>query len=106
MAGFVSKWYLGMGALEADAPWVIAILLSSSALNAAYFLPIVYRAWFKAPAEGVECVPWTARDRIGAALFWPPLVTCLLALLAGLLAGTSYSPLFWARLITAREYGM
>lgn len=106
MAGFVSKWYIGLGALEAGSPWVILVLLASSALNAAYFLPIVYRAWFLPPPKAAATAGWSAGDSIHPALLWPVLATCFLALLAGLLAGSSYSPLFWARLITAREYGL
>ncbi len=44
MAGFISKWYLGRGALAADMDWVLWVLVASSLLNAAYFLPDpVYR---------------------------------------------------------------
>jgi len=50
VAGFVSKWYLGVGAIETGNTWVIAVLAGSSVLNAIYFLPLVYRAWFVAPA--------------------------------------------------------
>jgi len=39
------------------------------------------------------------------ALLWPPLVTALLSLLAGLLAAAPFSPLEWATLIANREYG-
>ena len=53
MAGFVSKWYLATGALEAGQPWVIGVLAASSLLNAGYFLPIVYRAWFRLPSGEV-----------------------------------------------------
>ena len=45
--GFVSKWYLGLGALEGGSVTVVAILLISGLLNAGYFVPIVYRAFFK-----------------------------------------------------------
>jgi len=45
--GFVSKWYLGLGALEGGSVAVVAILLISGLLNAGYFVPIVYRAFFK-----------------------------------------------------------
>ena len=45
--GFVSKWYLGLGALEAGSVAVVTILLISGLLNAGYFVPIVYRAFFK-----------------------------------------------------------
>lgn len=37
---FVTKWHLGMGALEVNQPVIIIILLISSLLNAAYYLPI------------------------------------------------------------------
>lgn len=106
IAGFVSKWYLGLGALQSgDAGWVIPVLIISSALNAAYFLPILYRAWFK-PAT----LPWPAgsadydRWEMPAALLWPPVITAVLSLLIGLFAAAPYSPLEWASLIASREY--
>jgi multicomponent Na+:H+ antiporter subunit D len=37
IAGFVSKWQLGLGGLEAGQVWVIFVLAASSLLNAAYF---------------------------------------------------------------------
>ena len=108
VAGFISKWYLGLGAMEAGmAAWVMPVLLTSSALNAAYFLPILYRAWFRdpAPAWPAEHVP-AARLETHAALLWPPVVTATLALAAGLFAAAPYSPLEWASLIAQREYGL
>lgn len=44
--GFVSKWYILAGALQADNYVAIATIILSTALNAAYFLPIIYLAWF------------------------------------------------------------
>ena len=108
VAGFISKWYLGLGALEAGmAAWVIPVLLTSSVLNAAYFLPILHRAWFRdpAPAWPAEHLP-AARLETHAALLWPPVVTATLALAAGLFAAAPYSPLEWASLIAQREYGL
>ena len=55
---------------------VVALVLgASSLLNAAYFLPILYRAWFNAPPEH-----WPAEHRVGTwdthwMLLLPPLVT-------------------------------
>ncbi len=46
-AGFISKWYMVQGAWQADQIFVLAILLGSTLLNAGYFLPIVYSAFFK-----------------------------------------------------------
>lgn len=44
--GFVSKWYILAGAFQADNYVAIAAIIASTALNAAYFLPIIYMAWF------------------------------------------------------------
>ncbi len=45
--GFISKWYLMGGSLEAGMPIFIIILISSAMLNAMYFFPIVSAAFFK-----------------------------------------------------------
>ena len=133
VAGFISKWYLGLGAIEAGLGWVLAVLLFSSLLNAAYFLPILRLAWFEAPPPSWpheahaahaahaahEAQPDnpphahpTAPDsapppRTGDAaplLLLPTLCAAALALLAGLAAGVPLSPLDWVRFITATEY--
>lgn len=44
--GFISKWYLALGTIEADQAVMLFVLLTSSFLNAAYFIPIFYRAFF------------------------------------------------------------
>ncbi len=72
--GFISKWYLAMGALESEAFLMLFILLSSSLLNAAYFLPIVYRAYFGPPN------PSKYGDKVNEAPTWcliPPVVTAV-----------------------------
>lgn len=46
-AGFISKWYMVSGAM-AQEHWVaLAVILVSTLLNAGYFLPIIYRAFFR-----------------------------------------------------------
>ncbi len=100
-AGFVTKWYLGAGGLEAGAPWVIAVLIASGLLNAAYLLPIAYDAWFREPAHAWP--PRHGRHETGLALVWPMLATAALSLLVGLFAGLPFSPLAWAKLIATRE---
>ena len=49
--GFISKWYLLTGSLDSTQQWAFGIFLSSSLLNAAYFLPIVYKAFFAKPSD-------------------------------------------------------
>jgi multicomponent Na+:H+ antiporter subunit D len=52
--GFLSKWYLVLGALEADKIAILVVLLFSSLLNAGYFMPVVYRAFFCPPEEALS----------------------------------------------------
>jgi len=105
LAGFVSKWYLGTGAMAAGQDWIIIILVGSSALNAAYFLPIIYAAWFKEANDTWHDERPRGRLETRWMLLLPPLVTVLLVLGVGLLANAPFSPLEWARLIVEREYG-
>ncbi len=51
LGGFISKWNLLLGAVEADQWVLLLVLLTSSLLNAAYFLPIVYRGFFAGPRD-------------------------------------------------------
>ncbi len=61
-AGFVSKWYILAGAFEADNTIALFTIVASTALNAAYFLPIIYTAWFgaerQAPSPPHGEAPW------------------------------------------------
>jgi multicomponent Na+:H+ antiporter subunit D len=51
--GFISKWYLVLGSLEAHQMPILFVLLVSSLLNAAYFMPFVYKAFFCPPQEAM-----------------------------------------------------
>jgi multicomponent Na+:H+ antiporter subunit D len=54
LGGFLSKWQLVIGAVQADQLVLVAVLLISSLLNAAYFFPIVYRGFFAPAKSGTE----------------------------------------------------
>ncbi|GAB1392216.1 proton-conducting transporter membrane subunit [Rhodocyclaceae bacterium] len=56
-AGFVSKWYLVSGAMSQGAWLALFVVLLSTLLNAAYFLPIVYRAFFRPLSAEAEHHP-------------------------------------------------
>ncbi len=76
--GFISKWHLVLGTVEANQYLMLGVLLVSSLLNAAYFLPIVYRAFFCTPAESM--FPGPAAE----APVWclvPPLLTAGLSII-------------------------
>jgi multicomponent Na+:H+ antiporter subunit D len=51
VAGFVTKWYLLNGAIDAHSMAIIVVLLSSTLLNAAYFAPVVYQGFFGKQSE-------------------------------------------------------
>ncbi len=100
-AGFVTKWYLSLGALEADAWWYVIVMLTSSLLNAAYWLPIVYTAFFKAPAGGhVETreAHWT--------LLLPTLACAGYVILLGSTASVPGMPLSLAQAAVKFVFGM
>jgi formate hydrogenlyase subunit 3/multisubunit Na+/H+ antiporter MnhD subunit len=44
--GFISKWFLGLGTVQAGNLAFLVVLLSSSWLDVVYFFPIVYTAFF------------------------------------------------------------
>jgi multicomponent Na+:H+ antiporter subunit D len=104
VAGFVTKWYLGLGALDAGQHWVLVVLAASSLLNAAYFLPILHAAWFREPPSTWPEERDFGRRETARALLWPPLVTAVAAVLAGLFAALPFSPLEWARFIAEQEF--
>jgi multicomponent Na+:H+ antiporter subunit D len=110
MAGFVSKWYLAVGGLQSGDHWVVVLLVASSALNAAYFLPILHAAWFKpVPPFSDETAKEISRSQQAEApwsLLVPPLVTAVFCLAAGVFAGWIWSPLGVAeQIIFGREVG-
>ena len=62
--GTWSKWFLGLGALDAGQVGLVAVLMLSSLLSIAYLLIIPVRAFFAAPDpeahhhEGIHEAPW------------------------------------------------
>jgi multicomponent Na+:H+ antiporter subunit D len=52
VAGFVSKWYLLVGSMEAHQIGILLILILSTVLNVGYFAPVTYRAFFGKRPEG------------------------------------------------------
>jgi len=104
LAGFVTKWYLGIGALDAGMGWVVAVLIFSSLLNAAYFLPILHRIWFRPQAAPWPDERFHAHRDTHPWLLIPTLATAALSVAAGLFAGLPYSPLYWAEVVVLRVY--
>jgi len=82
-AGFISKWYLLMGAFEAEQHIAVVVIVVSTLLNAAYFVPIIYAAYFrKSTSESILTygeAPWP----IVVALSTTALVTIMLFFFPG-----------------------
>src|SRR3990172_985945 len=62
-SGFVSKWYLVLGAVDRQSMTLLSVLLVSSLLSAAYLGQILYKAYFEFEPESpahqeVREVPW------------------------------------------------
>lgn len=76
--GFISKWQLGLGSLQAGEWLPLAVLVLSGVLNAGYFAPIISRAFFRTPT-----VPH-AHGEAPPAMVIPLVITALLSLLLGL----------------------
>lgn len=106
LAGAVTKKYLKLGAEQAGYKWAPLLLVASSLLNAAYFLPILYRAWFRKQGR-----PWPQEHGFGKwetkwMLLVPPLVTATLVIWAGVMSDSRFSPLAWVKIIARREFGL
>lgn len=93
-AGFVSKWFILDGAIATQQVFVLLVMVASTILNAAYFLPVVYRGFFRAApdnpghAHGEAPVPVVAALVITAAatvlmFFFPELPLGLARAIAG-----------------------
>ena len=81
-AGFVSKWYLALGSVEAGEIVFLIVLLVSSVLNAAYFLPVSYVAFF-----GTEAPDTPATVREIPMVTIPLVATAILSVMMGIFPG-------------------
>lgn len=53
-AGFLGKWFILEGAMTTGHWFAVAIVVASTVLNAAYFLPIVFRAFLAEPKPALS----------------------------------------------------
>lgn len=89
-AGFLGKWFMLVSAMETSRWFVVAVLVLSTILNAAYFLPIVAAAFFRPPGKDVSrhahgeaplpiVIALTATAALTLTLFFAPQVPLALA---------------------------
>ena len=87
LIGFISKWVLGVGTLDADKIFFLAVLFISAILNAVYFLPIVYVAFFR---EGKSHE--RKRLYVPTKMIAPLIVTAVATVAFGIFARSLFSP--------------
>ncbi|MFY0312579.1 monovalent cation/H+ antiporter subunit D family protein [Leisingera sp. D0M16] len=85
--GFVSKWYLVLGSAGGQEMVFLTVLLASALLNAAYFLPVTYTAFFEAEKPGAPDLVAMQDVREIPMVAVPLLITSLLSLALGLNPG-------------------
>jgi multicomponent Na+:H+ antiporter subunit D len=81
VGGFISKWFLLVGAMDAAQIGIVVVLLTSTILNIGYFAPVVYSAFFGKPADP------HAYDGVGEApltMVVPLLITASLSVAVGI----------------------
>src|SRR5208283_5828300 len=81
VAGFVSKWYLLNGAIDAGSIGIVLVLLTSTLLNAAYFAPVVYNGFFGRASDSDLRHKFTEAS---PALVVPLVVTAVISVVIGL----------------------
>jgi multicomponent Na+:H+ antiporter subunit D len=88
--GFVSKWYMLIGALQAGQIFAVGVIVVSTVLNAAYFLPIVHSAFFRQATEEPHAHHGEAPLPIVIAVVATAIGTVLLFAFAGVPLGLAH----------------
>jgi multicomponent Na+:H+ antiporter subunit D len=102
LSGFISKWMLGVGILEAGHPLVLLVLLGGALLAALYLLQPVWMAYFHAPPDpGVE----PRRPEAPLSTLVPLLLATVLSILLGLVAAMPGLPLSLAERAASALFG-
>jgi len=91
--GFISKYGLALGSLEADLPILILVIVLSGLLNATYYFPIIGQAYFSQDEHGSDDHDSDSgskfkRDQIPLSMLIPIVVMALGVIYLGIFPGT------------------
>lgn len=81
VGGFITKWNLLVGSVQAHQLGILLILITSTMLNAAYFAPITYKAFFGTRPAGE---PYTGIKEAPLAMLIPILIACTISVILGI----------------------
>lgn len=110
LAGFISKWMIGTGTLQASRPLFLIVLLLGSLICAGYLLPVVYTAFFKRDAEPLAMIevpggrfnekirPET--QRVPLSMLIPVYLGILAVVVLGIFSALPGLPLYLARAVS------
>ncbi len=83
VAGFVTKWNLLVGSVQAHQIGILLILIASTVLNAAYFAPITFRAFFGKKENSMQTDTGGIKEAPLSMLI-PILIACTISVIIGI----------------------
>jgi multicomponent Na+:H+ antiporter subunit D len=106
LSGFVGKFFLARGAIQAGDLVSLAIMLGASLLTASYLLPVVRIAFFPGPsADDRAEAPHVRRAEARPALLVPLLATAVLVVVFGLVPAVIGVQYELAEAVATRVFG-
>jgi multicomponent Na+:H+ antiporter subunit D len=88
LVGFISKWVLGVATLDASKTIFLVVIFVSSILNALYYLPIIYIAFFR---EGRKTA-LGKHSQVRHAMLYPLLGVTSAVVIFGIFARIRFAP--------------
>ncbi|MDW7739954.1 MAG: monovalent cation/H+ antiporter subunit D family protein [Bacillota bacterium] len=86
--GFISKYGLALGSLEADLPLVIVVIILSGLLNATYYFPIIGQAYFSMDGhDDHDTAKVFKRDQVPLSMLVPIVLVALGIIYLGIFPG-------------------
>jgi multicomponent Na+:H+ antiporter subunit D len=83
--GFVTKWFLALGAMDIKSIGLLVVLLVSSLLNAGYFVPVFLKAFFGQPPAAEVGVTGNLENRpLILFMVVPLLITSIISIVIGI----------------------
>lgn len=79
--GFISKWNLGLGALEAENTFIILVLIVSALLSTGYLLPVAIQAFF---AKSSDSHSHNGGKEAKPSLLYPLVITACVSIILGI----------------------
>lgn len=81
VAGFITKWNLLIGSIQADQMGILLILIASTMLNAGYFMPVTIKAFFGKRPEGET---YQGIQEAPLSMLIPIVIACTISVLLGI----------------------